>query len=57
MIEVGDKVNGVDMNGKEFHNAEVVSVLKAFQVAIIRTGEDRLNTTEAYTSKLERIEE
>jgi hypothetical protein len=57
MIEVGDKVNGTDMNGKEFHNAKVVSVLKAFQVAIIKTGIDRLNTTEAYTSKLERIEE
>jgi len=56
MIEVGDKVNGVDMNGKEFHNAEVVSVLENFKVAIIRVNEDRLGTTEAYTMKLERIE-
>lgn len=56
MIEVRDKVNGTDMNGKEFHNAKVVSVLKVFQVAIIRVNEDRLGTREAYTSKLERVE-
>jgi len=52
MIEVGKMVNGTDMNGKEICNGTVTNILKVLQVAIVRTGEDRNDTTEADISNL-----
>lgn len=56
-IEENDYVNGIDMNNKPIKKGQVSNILKALQVAIIKTGEDRLDVTHAYLNDIERIEE
>jgi len=55
MIREGTKVEGINMNGIQIKGT-VENMLNMFQVAIVKTGEDRTKTTEAYISELEEIE-
>jgi hypothetical protein len=48
------RVQGTDIWGKSFVG-ELVSVINLANVAIIKTGDDRLNVTEAYISDIKEV--
>lgn len=50
-IKENDSVTGIDMRGNPIQGT-VLNILRTFQVAVIKTGADRLNITEAYVSDL-----
>lgn len=54
-MNIGSQVTGRDMNGKEINNGVIESVVKTFGVAIVRTGEDRINVSTAYVTDLEEL--
>jgi len=55
-ITEGCKAQGLDFNDNEIVGV-VENIIGFCNVALIRTGIDRVNHTEAYIDKLERIEE
>jgi len=55
-IKENDYVKGFDMNKKPIEG-QISNILSVFQVAIIRTGEDRLDNCIVYLNDIERVEE
>lgn len=55
-MQIGSNVSGVDIKGNNIQNGVIENVLRTFGVAIVRTGEDRLKTTEAYINELSEVE-
>lgn len=51
MVKEGIMVKGISMEGKSIEGI-VENVLNSFQVAIVRTGEDRLHLCTAYVKDI-----
>jgi hypothetical protein len=53
-MKTGDSVKGINLDGEEVQGT-VENVLNTFQIAMVRTNDDRLGITECHISNLEKI--